>query len=279
VAFPFSDKNKHMMMLSAYMDETGHSSDERQKFVGIAGLLAPAANWEIFEGKWKAALAQPHFNIPHFHMTDFAARKRGYKGWSEEKRQKVFGKLMNVIESIYPLPFGSIVPLDDFRRMTKEHQTLLTDPYFICFQSAVAACTTFLEHRKLSDEEKVALIFSDQIEFRHRALQLYEKIEEIEPDSLRTASPVFRDMRELVPLQAADIIAYEMYKEVERRLYRPTQKPRFGFERIERMTLRANFTRPLFRFFTKYDFDGIIRQFEQNKRLKEYLEKRIKEAS
>jgi hypothetical protein len=43
------------MMLVAYFDETGHSSDAAQKFVGIAGFVAPALNWEFFEANWKAA--------------------------------------------------------------------------------------------------------------------------------------------------------------------------------------------------------------------------------
>jgi hypothetical protein len=104
-----------MSMLSAYIDETGHSKDERQKFVGMAGLIAPTANWEVFERKWKGALALPHFNIPHFHMTDFASRKRIYKDWSEEKRKKVFGKLILIIECTHAIPFGAIIPMDAFR--------------------------------------------------------------------------------------------------------------------------------------------------------------------
>lgn len=48
------------------MDETGHSKDERQKFVGVAGLMAPAESWAVFERKWKQALND--FKIPYFHM-------------------------------------------------------------------------------------------------------------------------------------------------------------------------------------------------------------------
>jgi hypothetical protein len=38
-----------MLMLNAYLDETGHSRDEAQKFVGMAGLVAPVMNWEFFD--------------------------------------------------------------------------------------------------------------------------------------------------------------------------------------------------------------------------------------
>lgn len=42
-----------MTLLTGYMDETGHSKDERQRFVGVAGLVAQAEHWEVFERKWK----------------------------------------------------------------------------------------------------------------------------------------------------------------------------------------------------------------------------------
>src|SRR6185295_4823221 len=50
--FPSSCKDKYMLMLTAYMDETGHSQDARSKFNGMAGLITKAENWLIFEREW-----------------------------------------------------------------------------------------------------------------------------------------------------------------------------------------------------------------------------------
>jgi hypothetical protein len=36
----------NMQTYTAYVDETGHSKDKGQRFVGIAGLIAPATAWE-----------------------------------------------------------------------------------------------------------------------------------------------------------------------------------------------------------------------------------------
>lgn len=261
------------------MDETGHSKDERQKFVGMAGLIAPAANWEVFENKWKAVLGLPYIDVPYFHMTDFASRKKAYENWSEKKRRKVFGKLVITMECAHPMPFGAIIPMDVFRSLTKEHQDLFIDPYFLCFQSLVAASTVFLEAMEISDEEKIALIFSDQVEFRSRARHLYDVIGRIGLYTRRSTPPIFRDMRDAVPLQAADIVAYEMYKEFDRRLYRPDAKPRYGFERLEVMSRRNNQRAPMFRFFTKDDLVGMINRLERLEKLKSNIEEKIKEAS
>jgi hypothetical protein len=256
------------------MDETGHSKDEKQRFVGIAGLLAPAQNWETFESKWKSALKLPYIDLPYFHMTDFAARKKAYKNWSEEKRRAVLSKLFTVIETAHPLPFGAIVPLELYRSLKDEHKEYFVDPYFLCFQSCVAACVTFLEDlHGVSPEEKVALIFSDQVEFRHRALQIYEQAQEdLDVIKRRGTPPVFRDMRKMVALQAADIIAYEMYKEYERRTHRPNASPRYGYERLVKMTQRNYFPEPMFMIEDEKSFAELIVIYEKNKEEIEWLE-------
>jgi hypothetical protein len=50
--------------------------------------------------------------------------------------------------------------------------------------------------------------------------------------------PQFRNMRDSPPLQIADIIAYEFKKEFERRLNKSSDKPRWGFDRLEMMITR-----------------------------------------
>lgn len=264
-------------MLTAYADETGHSRDEQQKFVGMAGLLAPALNWEAFERKWKATLASKEFNIPYFHMKEFAHSKETFKDWegNERRRRKLFGRLMLHIETALALPFGVIIPMDELRKFTKEQQELLLDPYFLCFQSVTAACTTFLDFHNLPKEEKIALVFSEQGEFKNRALQIYDGVMKLEGTSIHrsTSSPTFRDMREIVPLQAADIVAYEMYKEFERHLYKPNAETRFGYKRIVKMSQRLGF-RPMFRYFTKTDLAQYIGEAEFLNKRRAYWEKR-----
>lgn len=262
--FPFSDKHKYMLMLSAYMDETGHAADERQKYVGIAGLMAPAANWERFERKWKEALALPYIGLPYFHMKDFANRKKFYVGWSEEKRRKVLGKLLTVIETAHPLPVGSIVPLKYWRALAPEYKTVFMDPYFLCFQGNMSACTSFLDVGRAPQEERVALVFSEQVEFRHKALKFYERAKDMAIFTRRMARPPsFGDMRELVQLQAADVVAYEMYKEFERREERPDSSPRFGYQRLVKMADRQGFPRPNFFLYDQAELDKQIEVIEK----------------
>jgi hypothetical protein len=59
-------------------------------------------------------------------------------------------------------------------------------------------------------------------------------------------------MRDLVPLQAADVVAYELKKEHERRLYEPEKQPRYGFQMLLKMTSRHKSLQiPMFYFLDK----------------------------
>jgi hypothetical protein len=200
-----------MVMLTGYMDETGHSKDEKQRFVGMAGLVAPAENWEAFEHKWNEVLSD--FKIPHFHMKDFANRKRHFEGWHELKRKKLLGKLMRIMASTHALPVGSITSMEDFRSLSEEDRQLAQDPYFFSFLGCVFIPTNLLHNHP--PDVRLALVFGEQTEFQGRAARIFEATKEMGMAE-RLETPIFRDMTRLVPLQGADIVAYELYKEAER---------------------------------------------------------------
>lgn len=263
-----------MLKLTAYMDETGHSSDQRQKYVGMAGLIAPESNWEEFERKWNAALKLTYINLEYFHMTDFAARQKAYKGWSEPKRRAVLGKIWRVIETSLAMPFGVIVPMELYRKLSDEHKQHFVDPYYIGFESSLAACTTFLEFMKITPEEKITMVFSEQVEFKNRAMQFYDLVKDFGIMGSRGTPPIFRDMRDVVPLQAADVVAYEMYKECERRQYRPTSEPRYGYKRLLKMTQRNRMKIPMLMFFDEKRFASHIDGYEETKKQLEQLERK-----
>lgn len=285
--FPSSDRFKFMAMLTAYMDETGHSKDERQRFNGMGGLFGPTEKWIEFETKWKAVLAHKEFRLPYFHMKEFEARhpKTGervgfYKGRDEHKRRRLFSKLMRLIQNTHSMPVGAVVNMDDYREACPAWEEFIDDPYLFTYQSVIAHTTTFIEVRRLPPDVKVAFIFSNQMEFRHRALKLYEIIFGGGRFTKRSAyEPDFRDMRTIVPLQAADIVAYEMYKEFDRRLYRPTDPVRWGYVEIEKMSRLHQFAYTG-RFYTRQDLlDHAAEARAEAARLAYWEKQRTKKAT
>jgi hypothetical protein len=166
--------------------------------------------------------------------------------------------------------------MDDYRALNEKQRGILRDPYFLAFQNVIAYTTSFLDFMQAPPDVKVGLIFSDQVEFRHRALLLYEDIWNVGMFIQRSAYPPdFRPMQLFPALQAADIVAYEMYKEYDRRIYRPQHKIRYGYAEIEKMNLRHGFT-PMFRFYSKAELNEYARNFERAARKDEYWAKRKK---
>jgi len=247
-----------MYMLSAYMDETGHFQDQGQRFVGMAGLIATAYNWKRFETKWKAALKK--FQLPYFHMVEFAGFKGEFEGWSEMKRRNLMNRLLTIIDVTYGYPVGSVIPLDVYRALSPERQKRFKDPYFLAFMDCIIFAAMLMAPHQT--EEKMALVFSEQLEFRGHALRLYDHAQRIFKGMMKVTTPIFRDMREIVPLQAADLVAYEIYKEADRLAYRPEANPRVPFERLLKTARRsANFN--LINIHDKDSIEAVLRVAEQ----------------
>ncbi len=225
-----------MLMLTGYFDETGNLKDERQRFAGMAGLVAAANDWEKFEGKWKRVLDE--FKIPYFHMTDYANRKQFYQGWHENKRRNLLRKLLAAIATTYPLIVGSISSLEDWRTLSAEHKSRLRDPYDLAFIHCLGTAGEILE-RSVSKPPDVglAMVFAEQSEFQRRAAKYYEDMKHSQLGKWMR-SLAFSDMRDLVPLQAADLVAYELYKEAERRRYRQDKDARHGYKELVKMSDR-----------------------------------------
>lgn len=101
------------------------------------------------------------------------------------------------------------------------------------------------------DADHLTLIFSEQAEFKNNALRIFEQTRRHYQFMKKALPPVFQDMRKVVPLQAADLVAYEMQKEYERRLYRPDTKPRYGYCELTRPWIEKGFDGIPFLFQTK----------------------------
>jgi hypothetical protein len=219
--------------LTAYCDETGDTKDPSQKWVGMAGFVASSARWQSLEHKWKFILKE--FRVPYFHMKEFAPSVGVFKDWKgkEEKRRKIFGSLVKTIQEIVPLPIGCIFSADDFRSLPERDQKLVGDPYFLSFISCVAIPCFYIQDAPA--EIKLATVFGEHSIFASKAAGSHKSVRSIYAVGERLYPPVFRDMREFVPLQVADIMAYELYKEAHRQRYTPEANPRFGITQLAKL--------------------------------------------
>ena len=97
----------------SYVDEAGHSKDPHRNYLCMAGLLATESAWTAFDPEWRSVCDEEGLTEP-FHMMDFAAFKGQFKGWTEEQRQRLLGKIVGAIRNAKAVPIGSVVSVRDF---------------------------------------------------------------------------------------------------------------------------------------------------------------------
>jgi len=226
-------------MLNAYFDESGDDTDQRIKIVGMAGCLAPVQKWEVFEREWQSILDAA--GIRYFHMKEFAHSvgefATGWKG-DEQKRTRLYGALWETIEKVTPMFFGCFIPMEYYRQvLSDEQRRQLGSAYFVTYQTCMSL--VFMVALRGNGSERVATIFDDKSGVQHYLDAFYDYILKHHNFQGRIPRPIRQDMRTVLPLQAADIVAYESHKEYERRLYRPNQKPRWGLTRLEGLLREA----------------------------------------
>ncbi|MGA7157288.1 MAG: DUF3800 domain-containing protein [Acidobacteriaceae bacterium] len=246
-----------MLGLSAYFDESGHSEDEKCRFVGMGGLCAPSLAWGEFDRKWQSILNE-HCDSNPFHMNKFANQAPPYDGWSKSKREQVFALLVGAIKGSGALPFGAVVSLDAYEFICQgipaARQAFL-DPYYLCFQDVTRAAAVSLigysiEHpddwEEFEKNERVAMIYARQPRFgtisspdgtsrenMGRAEDLWYAIKDKNLHFGKwMGSYKSAPASEMNFLQAADLFAYELTHEFENRVNRPGDAMRWGLTQL-----------------------------------------------
>lgn len=65
----------------------------------VAGYLSTVQKWNLFEKSWRKILARKEFDVPYFHMKEFAPSTDVFKTWKgdERRRRKFLNLLISAI--------------------------------------------------------------------------------------------------------------------------------------------------------------------------------------
>jgi hypothetical protein len=87
-------------MLTAYFDESYNHRTEKNRYdpliYSVGCWLSTAERWKRFGKKWRAALASA--GVESFHMKDYESRRGEYEHWSELKRVGVLRRLHRIMK-------------------------------------------------------------------------------------------------------------------------------------------------------------------------------------
>jgi hypothetical protein len=240
---PADSEKKLMLLLTAYMDESGHSADPNTNFAAMAGFVAPFEIFRVAGEIWDKTIKKSPFELKGpFHMKDFAHFEGEFKGWSEDKRKALFRQLIQVITLSELHPVGAVVSIEDFNSLSECQRTSFRDPYYMTFQ----ICTRGAALEALFHEpEKVAMVYAYNqergttkpqdtysVDQAGGAEQLWHAMKDMTDYGRWMGTYSSSTPAEVIQLQMADLFVYELTKDFENLKRRPDDPMRWGLRQI-----------------------------------------------
>lgn len=196
-------------MLIAYFDESGSKDTP---LVTMAGYLSDERRWKHFEREWAKALKE--HGAKYFHMKEFAHFRGEFEGWTEGQRKALVQRLTWVITSNVQFRVGAVVPCEAFKQSvgSLEPNNKGLSPFWLCFLSCLKAISAYCQKHNITDD--TALLFDENNESSQLATGFYTAFKQATnvPNRSQFVSLSFGDDKIYTPLQAADLLAYELNK-------------------------------------------------------------------
>jgi Protein of unknown function (DUF3800) len=203
-------------MLAAYFDDSGtHTVSD---IVVMACIIGTEAEWSRFEVAWKAQLLKPVSNKPplrRFHMTDCFNREKEFFGYSYAERDLVIKSFRDIIlgNNLQGRAIGVARHAWD-RLITGAHRLFFGDAESFC----IRYCMDYALQSAINDpgsDKGITLIFDDGRAMMRRTAEIGEEKKRwhdgTKDYTAKMFGPCFRPVVNFVPLQAADIFAWETY--------------------------------------------------------------------
>ena len=199
-----------LFMLQAFIDES-----EDDSVLSMGGYVSTFEKWEEFETAWNLVLQQypriEYFKYREFLRADGSYRGDGqFRGMSEDDAMLKVADLYNVVGEHVIAYVSCAVNPSLYRAMFKRFPKPITSPYYFCLLKIMNLLPGILSANGLAGP--VEFIFDRQVMEEKAILEVWYFFEEqgIIDKAVIKSAPAFRDDRDALPLQAADMLAGRM---------------------------------------------------------------------
>jgi Protein of unknown function (DUF3800) len=217
-------REKLLVILSAHVDDSGsdENSDSPPRFFVLAGYVLPVGTWKPFSERWADELKREP-SVECFKMSDAEYGDGYFMGMEEPFRKLKVNELAQVIADFEPKPISAHLRWSDYKSIVHGHVSeKMASPYAILFYQIIKQSHDWQLELKKQDEtiglHSVDFVFDEQGKIGLRALQWYAKLREVVPEPYKKMmgnTPAFRDDKEIVALQAADMLAWHIRRYLE----------------------------------------------------------------
>jgi hypothetical protein len=220
-------------MIIAFLDDSGsHDGAGLQpgsRVVATAGFVMLGSRCPDFDHDWTAILAE--FGVCEFHMRSFAHGRGEFERWPERRRNDLIKRLVAVIQEYALVAIGGLILVRDYQVILPEWvKTGIGHPVCMAFAVCLEEFVKFLNGMDVpirAPGEKIKIVFDRMQPYHGRFIGIHQLIKRRDDHSDLLGDLIFHSRSELAQVQAADLIAYEFRKELDRICYdnrRPQRK-------------------------------------------------------
>jgi hypothetical protein len=202
-----------MAAYKSYVDDSGDAEDPSHSACSIAGFLGTVDQWTEFESQWAILLA--HFRIPYLHMREFAHHLPPFDHLTGDERENVLHLFIQTIKRCNLAGFGAVVRLPDLKRFNRERSRQLE-----ALPLALYACMNDIYNADPWREVDITLDrFAKPVSVLAKAKEYAATHWSSDVSQMMIWHHLknAESFRTVLPLQAADFIAYEIKKNIESR--------------------------------------------------------------
>jgi len=183
----------------------------------VGGFLANDIIWGNIEKPW--AEQNRKFGVSRFHGANVNARDGEFAGWERRYRDSYVLPLLGILQEqgryLHAVSIG-MYPRDYEKVINRHGRRLFGNPYIACFKTCVVMIAHEMELIGMPREDKFAVRF-DRNDFESDAVKIFYTLKDDPAFPLRhrlaTCAP--GGWEEFLPLQCADMIAYDTYRLLE----------------------------------------------------------------
>lgn len=216
VSHPCSSKYKWLAVFIAYFDDSGHPSDSVAMSVG--GVIAKASSWEKFEVKWSKRLRRAKKSA--FHATDYECRRGEFTDWDNDKRISFIHDLAAIVKNTVACGVTSSVVMADWfavmpAKFERSEFVAKKGAYLLLFQLCIES---LVKHAGIPRTETVSCVFDENQFVRGALAEHYSSLKRDLGLEDKLGSLTFGNGKKFLPLQAADMMAYEGFKHTKNQI-------------------------------------------------------------
>ena len=209
-----------MPSLQACVDDSRSSARHGSPIFMLAALLSTHDGWAALKSEWQAKLDQPP-SLQYFKLSQALSLRGEFdesKGWTAALRDERLREFAAIARKYALCGISCYMPerlYGEFVKSFTQHKEL-RDPYFLCFYQMADAITSARDF--FPPTSGLDYIFDEHGEIGKRAVQWWDRLKAAA--SWRDAehlgsTPIHKDDKAFLPLQAADLYAGLRRKRIE----------------------------------------------------------------